>query len=476
MQRSRTKGRPTRRERVLRPAGVALVPVILAVACQVQGLRLLWLKWQGVDVAVFEADTYAQGVRHAVALGSAWPWDLTGRFWPFLLMAPGIYLHLPLMVALPGGLPVLVFQGLAMGLTALLLALLARREGADPALAAGLALVWMLHPITGVAFAWGWSPYATAAPLLAGGLLALRAGHRRVAAVLLAVAAMMKINVAIMVGGLALAAAVGLAGGGLRRAGRVATAVAAGWVLLVGAVFAGATWCTGTLSEDLHIGGPTPATAAGSLTLLLVLAPLLPLLGRRGLLLSAASTGVELAYTAVVNPANSGLVPAAAVVSVAAALDLPTRPRPGRRLALAGLLALVGQQTFQPPRISPLPLTPAGLTYRADPRGAAVRAWVDALPDDAWLLTFDPVNGAIGRHPGRVVEPREWDGRTRVAVLLDRALADRLGLAGCTAVLVPEGERGPEIVAGWCGDRPPDPEARATPNLECLDGLELDRP
>ncbi len=449
---------------------------IFALACQVQGLRLLWLKWQGVDVAVFEADTYAQGVRHAVALGSAWPWDLTGRFWPFLLMGPGIYLHVPLMAVLPGGLPVLVIQGLAMGLTALLLARLARREGADPVLAAGLALVWMLHPITGVAFAWGWSPYATAAPLLVGGLLALRAGHRRLAAVLLVVAAMMKINVAIMVGGLAFAAGLGVVGADLRRTGRVATVVAGAWVVLVGAVFAGSTWCVGTFSEDINVGGPAPATAAGSLTLLLVLVPALPLLGRRGLLLAAAATGVELAYTALVNPANSGLVPAAAVVFAAAALDLPTLSRPGRRLALAGLLALVGQQLFQPPRVSPLPLTPAGLAYRADPRGATLRAWVDALPDDAWLLSFDPANGAIGKHPGKVVEPQDWDGHTRVAVLVDEELAGRLRLRGCTAPLVPGSDRGPAIVAGWCGSRPPDPEVAATPSLECLDGLELDRP
>jgi len=452
--------------------------VALAVVCWLLGLWLLVRKWQGVDVAVFEADTYAQGIRHSLHLGRAWPWDLTGRFWPFLLMAPAVYLHLPLLAPLPGGLPPLVLQALAVGAAAWLLAALARDAGAGPRVAAGLALAFLVHPVTGVAMAWGWSPYVSGAPLLVGGILALRTGRRRVGVALLLLAGATKVDAALMVAGLGVWAWLSpwRTGLGPSRLGRNLALAALAWTGLVGGLFAWSTWCAGTLAQDINLAGKDPPTAGGLWTVALALLPALPLLGRRSLLLVALAVGVEVDYTLFVNPANSGLVAAVALVLAAGALDLPRLARPGLRVGMAVLLGLLAQQLYQPPRVSPLPLTWAGLRYRPDPRGAVQRAWVRALPADAWLLTLEPASGAVGPHPGRVLAPWEWDGRTQVSVLLPAEEALREGLADCTQELVPVSSRGPAIRAGSCGDIGRDPTWRAVPALECLDGVELDRP
>lgn len=447
----------------------------LVLLCWGLGLWLLWRKWLGVDPAVFEADTYVQGLGHAVQRGRLWPWDLTGRFWPFLLMAPGIYLHAWLGL-LPGALPALIFQALAVLATGALLGALAGGR-TESLLGAGLALVWMVHPVAGVALAWGWSPYATAAPLLAGAALALDRDRRRLALVLAGSAVLMKINVALMVGGIALLAGAGrLEGRAARRWGRSLAAAMALWVGLVGTIFVASLACVGTLDQDLHTGGPARETAGGLWTLACVLLPVLPLLGRRGWAFVAAGAGVELAYTALVNPANSGLVPAGAVVFIAAARELPQLARPGARLVLAGGLSLLAHNLLAPPRIAPLPLTPSGLGYAPEASGQVLREWVASLPPDAWLVAFDPASGAIGTHRGPWLSPMEWDGETRVAVMLPEGLADDMDLGHCTAPLVPSGRRGPAIVAGWCGERAPGAERPATPALECLDGLGVDRP
>lgn len=453
------------------------MPVVasLVLLCWGLGLWLLWRKWLGVDPAVFEADTYVQGLRHALSRGRLWPWDLTGRFWPFLLMAPGIYLHAGLGL-LPTALPALVLQALAVLGTGALIGVLGSRH-TRPLLGSGLALVWVLHPVSGVALAWGWSPYASAAPLLAGAALALSAERRRLALVLAVGAVLMKINVALMVGGIAVLAWSGRLDGRRSRGwGRGLALAMALWVGLVGTAFSLSLHCTGTLDQDLHLGGPAPETAGGLWTLACVLVPVVPLLGRRGWLLVAAGAGVELVYTALLNPANSGLVPAGAVVFVAAARELPGLSRPGARLALAAVLSLLAHNLLAPPRIAPLPLTPAGLAYAPDPTGAVLRDWVGALPPDAWLVAFDPASGAIGTHPGPWLSPEEWDGETRVAVLLPGGLADDLDLGHCTEVLAPAGQRGPAVVAGWCGERAPGERRPPTPALECLDGLGVDRP
>ncbi len=444
-------------------------------ACALAGLSLLVRKWQGVDPAVFEADTYVQGLRAGWAHGRLWPWELTGRFWPFLLMAPGIYLHAGLGL-LPTALPALILQGLAVVLAGVLAGRLAQARGAPPAAGAGLALVWMLHPAAGVGMAWGWSPYATGAPLLVGAALALARGRGRWALGLALAAAAMKINVAMMVGGLALAGAAGLLGRVHRATGRRLALGMVAWGLGVGLAFTSALWCVGTLRQDLHLGGPAPATAGGLATVALMLLPLLPLLGRREALVALLGAGAELAYTGLVNPANSGLIPAAALVLAAAGWGLGARRHLGLRLLLAGGLALGAHQRYAPPRVWPLPLSPAGLAYRPDPAGARLRAWVAALPPDAWLVAFDPANGAVGTHPGPVIEPAAWDGHSRAAVLLPQGIADDRGLGGCSAPLVPAREGRPGIVAGWCGEGPPAAWAPARPALECLDGLELDRP
>lgn len=455
-----------------RQRSVRLAAVLAGVAflCWLQGLRLLVLKWQGVDVAVFEADTASQGVQHALAIGDLSPWGITGRFWPFLLMAPGIYLHVPVLVALPSGLSVLAMQALAVGATAVLLAALVRSHDGDPVLAAGLALCFMLHPITGVAMAWGWSAYVTAAPLLVGGMLARRRGRPGLAVLLLAVAALMKVNVVLMVAGIGAWLWAGLSpdGDGSRRWGRGLALGAACGVVLSGTAFVASTWCVGTFREDVNLGGTAPPTASGLFTLLLVVVPLLPLWSRRGRLLAAAAVGIELAYTLLVNPANSGLVPATAVLFVAAAVDLAGQSRPRQRLAVAGVLALAGQLVYQPPRISPLPLTPQALTYRADPRGAVLRDWVDALPDDATLVTAEPVSGAIGPHPGVVMAPWAWSGDGRVAVMLSAEGARVAGLSSCTSTLTEGGRGRPEIVAGWCGEGEAPPLPPTGPQLQCL--------
>ena len=438
------------------------------------GVSLLARRWAGIHPAVFEADVYAQNILHGLSGGGLAPWDLTGRFWPFFFIAPGIYLHVPAFALVPGGRTALALQAMAVGITAVLLSRLAARAGLRSSAAAGLGLVWLLHPIGGgVAMAWGWSPYASAAPLLVAGIAALlplwapatRRARRPAtlprrtlwtALALLAGAALMKVNAAIMVAGLG----AWLLRFHSHRRGAPGWTLAVGgalWVGLTGALFVAAAQCAGTFAEDVHLGGPSPVTASGLLTLLVTLLPALPLLDRRGWALVGLATGVELTYTGFVNPANSGLVPASAVILAAGATAVVRLPRPGLRVALAVVLAAGAHLAFQPPRLAPLPLQPAAFAYTSDPTGAAVRAWVDALPDDATLVTFDPLNGATGEHPGRMLEPDAWEGRGQVAVILAEPVPKRFH--GCLAPLMPQSTLLPPIWAGVCGSgdwaRPP---------------------
>lgn len=456
----------------------------LAAACAVwavgllawaAGLSLLVRRWQGVHPAVFEADLFSQRITHALFAGSLWPWDL-GSNWYFLLMAPGVYLHIPVLALFPGGLAPLLIQAIAVLVTALLLAALARQAGASAPVAAGLGLVWLLHPISGgVAMAWGWSPYISAAPLLIGGLLALERGRRGTAAGLFAAAALMKINGAVMIAGIGAWLVLEQRGEESRSArssrpaaGRMLLVGGAAWAAVAGLLFSGAALCAGTLLLNIHLdtSGAGP-TAGGTVTVALTLLPALPLLDRRGWALVAFGIGVEMAYTLVINPANSGLVPATAVLLAAGALRLPFVSHPGRRVAVAVALSLLCHQLFQPPHLSPLPLHPAAVTYRPDPARAVMRSWVEALPEDAGLVISRPTKGAVGTHRGPVLEPWEWDGRGTVAVLLEGPVPERY--QGCLDILIPETTDAAAIWAGSCGAGPPASPPRAWLDLKCLD-------
>jgi len=431
------------------------------------GVWLLLRRWQGLHPAVFEADTYAQALRHGLAGGGLWPWDLTERFWPFFLIAPGIYAHVPAFALFPGGQTALWIQSLAVALSAVLLVGLAREGGLRLETSLALGLVWLVHPISGgVAMAWGWSPYASAAPLLIAGSWAMfpllaRIRRRspphgllsplrwRIALVCFALAALMKVNAALMVAGLGFWC--GWVGDRSWRAPGPRLAAAGGlWVVVTGSLFAIAAIRAGTFAEDVHLADVAPVTAGGAWTVVLLLVPLVPLLDRRGGGFVLCTIGIELAYTLVINPANSGLVPATALLfGAAAAVSLPRLNHPLRRVGLALGLALVAHQLFEPPRLAPLPLQPDAWDYVPDPRGAELRAHVAALPAGATLVTFDPLKGAVGGHEGPVLEPREWDGRSEVHVLLAEPVPERF--RDCVAPLFSASSFSGVVWAGVCG-------------------------
>jgi hypothetical protein len=437
------------------------------------GFALLRRKWDALEPAVFEADTYAQGYLHALHVGSAWPWDLTQDFWPFFLMAPGLYLFLPLAAVAPGGWPPLVVQGVGLVVGALLVAALARRARPDAPLAAGwLGLAFLVHPATAVGFAWGWSPYATAVPLLLVGAALLARGAPRAGLFAWALAASLKINVAMAVGGLAVAAlalpraSADLVLPGLAPRARRLAEITLAWGILAGGGFVAALLAVGRAAEDLHLSGDArPPLWAGVLTVVCVAGPLWPLLrrapddgggsapectakqgipaltaaveriatvARRGAatlgavgLLAALGAGPELAYT-VLNAANSGLLPATAVLFLAAIGGLRAIPDPtaaARAARAVFVLVLIARAVYHPPVVSPLPLTPAAFARAsapADAGAAALRAWLAAAPDDLPVIVDPPLLNVVGEHPGRVTRPHGHAGGPAVLLLTER--------------------------------------------------------
>lgn len=447
-----------------RPSELALGAAVVVVWGM--GVAHLMRRWQSVHPAVFEADTYAQALRSGLLGGALAPWELSDRFWPFFLMAPGIYAHVPVFSMAGGGRTALLIQATAIGMSALLLARVAVSAGLSLRVGLGLALAWLVHPVAGgVGLAWGWSPYATAAPLILAGVGALlpwlrpRSGPCRrlqqgspwrqwLGLGLFALAAAMKVNSAVMLAGLG--AWMLLSQTPQQRSmGRVLVVGGGLWVLLTGSAFTVSAICAGTFAEDVHLGGPAPTTAGGLLTLAITLVPVLPLLSRRGWALAGMAAGIELVYTAAINPANSGLVPATAVLFAAALVSLPRLQRPGLRVALAVGLGFVAHQLYTPPRVAPLPLQAAAWSSPPDPRGGELRAWVASLPSDATLLTFDPFLGAIGGHAGPVLEPAEWDGTGQVVVLLAEPLPP--DVVDCVSPLFVGSERWPTAYVGTCG-------------------------
>jgi hypothetical protein len=457
--------------RALAAAGALTVVGLLAWGA---GLSLLVRRWLGAHPAVFEADQFAQRVSHAVSTGSLWPWDL-GADWYFLLMAPGIYLHFPVLALFPGGLAPLLLQAAAVAVTAPLLALLARRCGASVPAAAGLGLIWLFHPISGgIAMAWGWSPYATAAPLFVGALLAAGRGRRTTALALFALAAAMKVNAAVMLLGIGAwmildgrTSGEGRGDPAERTIGWTLVVGAAAWALLAGGLFASAALCAGNLLRDVHLdaSGSGP-TVGGMATVALMLLPALPLLDRRGWLLVTLALGVEMAYTVAINPANSGLVPATAVLLAAGASRVPSLRWPERRIALAAVLALLCHALFRPPGLVPLPLQPAAMAYAPGPAGSTMRAWVDALPDDLGLVADRRTRGVTGTHRGFVIEPEAWSGSGTVAVLLAGPVPERF--VDCVDVLIPRTQAGEPVLAGICGSGSPAPDPTDSLGLTCL--------
>lgn len=429
------------RQRRTDPAtwGWGLLVWAVAGATLAEGLRLLRLKWAGVDPAVFEADTYAQAILHGLTAGDLAPWTLSDRFWPFFFIAPGIYAHVPLLAVAPGGWTVLAFQALMVALTGPALWALGRARQATPATAALLALTWLLGPLAGVGMAWGWSPYLTACPLGVLGLLALARGRHRWGLGLLALTGAMKVDVAASVGALGLWRAwqrrpdgVWLAGGALV------------WGAASGLAFLWGLGQLGTRDQDLHLEGAP--SGEGLWTLAVILVPLLPVLGLRAAAVALCTGGLALLYTTLLNPANSGMIPVGALLLGVMAWHAPTLRRAAPRAAVAAVLALGCRQLYAPPRVSPLPLTPAGWAWEPDLRGGVLRAWVIALPDDLPLVAFDPALGAVGPHPARVLQPGQ-PLPPRYAVLLP---ADQAARLGCGSELVPATDRGPAIHAGVC--------------------------
>ncbi len=218
--------------------------MVAAGALTAHALSFLRARWLSLDPAVFEASTYNQGIHRALAQGSLWPWDLTGEFWPFLLMAPGIYLQIPFLAPFPGGYAPLVLQAVALIAGTFLVYALAQKS-LGPRTGCLLGLAWLLHPAVGVGLSWGWSPYATAAPLLLLGVLCLRTGRTGWGQFALLAAASMKINVAGMVFGL------GIWGWQNKKQwGRRLTVGAGLWILAVGGLFLAAAYTK--FEEEKH--------------------------------------------------------------------------------------------------------------------------------------------------------------------------------------------------------------------------------
>lgn len=411
------------------------------------GLRLLYRKWISLAPSVFEADTYAQGIAYALEKGSFWPWDLTPEFWPFLTMAPGLYLFIPPLALFPGGFSTLAIQGISLALTGLLLFRLALKKSPQDALAPFLlACAWLVHPITGVGMAWGWCFYTFGAPLTVLMVDALE-DRRWIAGSLFALlAASMKVNVAIGVAGIALWALLKT-----QRKWALPLLLSMGaWIAVSGTMFLSGILSRGRFALDLNLSqGEAAPTFSGLATLGLVLLPLLPL-ARHLPLLILLGAGLELIYTAFINPANSGLVGATAILFIAAAMGLEKSKRPIKMAALTLILSLVAHQLFRPPVVSPLPLQWAGLTYAVDDDAQRIRDWVEAVPATATLVVGERVAGAVGLHRGPLIRLQNWTPDLGAIYVIHTEKSPPADLLGCTRVLLEDHPHFGTVRAGHC--------------------------
>jgi hypothetical protein len=181
-------------------------------------------------------------------------------------------------------------------------------------------------------------------------------------------------------------------------------------------------------------------------------------LGGAGLVALLAA-GPELAYT-VLNAANSGLLPATAVLFLAAIGGLRAIPDPAdaaRAARSVFVLVLLARLVYHPPVVSPLPLTPsafARVSAPADRGAASLRAWLAAAPDDLPVIVDAPLLNLVGEHPGRVTRPYAHTGGPAALLVTERREAPLPpAWARCLRASFDTAARG-RVFAGVCDTLP----------------------
>jgi uncharacterized membrane protein len=185
------------------PLGRDALFLALLIAAFVAAFGLAcWTKWRfllydDIDLAIFTQAlaNLPGGTLLSSIRGMAWPGDHSSLI---------LFLLAPLWLVAPHPLTLPLLQTLALGLGAIPVFALARRETGQGALALGCAALWLLYPAVGYVDLFEFHPEALSAPCLLAAFHALRSGRTRATAVWAALALLGKEDVALVVGALAI--------------------------------------------------------------------------------------------------------------------------------------------------------------------------------------------------------------------------------------------------------------------------------